>query len=212
MQKIFQTKDLLYRTSGVGGTPYPERVSQSTPTSARTGVVAPGVEACLGGAADCSNAVRQDFGWALAVVFRALVKAANTAASDLPGGQRGFQVLTAVADGGPGTQLALAQQLGVDRTVLTYLLDDLEGAGLIERQPDPADRRARRVVMTAAGRARHDELLARMAQVEEHILAGLSDDERGAFRHALYKSAAAIDDGKTEDLCTVAEAVTGENC
>ena len=39
---------------------------------------------------------------------------------------------------------------------MTYLLDDLEQAGLIERRPEPADRRARRVVATDAGRARRD--------------------------------------------------------
>ena len=35
---------------------------------------------------------------------------------------------------------------------MTYLLDDLEKAGLIERRPDPADRRARRIAATASGR------------------------------------------------------------
>jgi hypothetical protein len=39
-----------------------------------------------------------------------------------------------------GSQLALAQQLGIDRPTTTYLLDDLEGSSLIERHPDPADR------------------------------------------------------------------------
>ena len=31
---------------------------------------------------------------------------------------------------------------------MTYLLDDLEAAGLVERRPDPTDRRARRVAPT----------------------------------------------------------------
>jgi DNA-binding MarR family transcriptional regulator len=196
-------------------------VSQSSPTRAGAGVAVPEADELLvscpdaaskttAGAADCANAVRQDFGWALGMVFRALVKSANAAASNIPGGQRGFQVLTAVTHDGPGTQLALAQQLGVDRTVLTYLLDDLEGAGLIERQPDPADRRARRVVITDAGRARRDQLLARMGQVEQHLLGTLDDAERAAFRHALQKTAAAIDDGQTENLCDVVEDVRSD--
>ena len=35
---------------------------------------------------------------------------------------------------------------------MTYLLDELRGAGLVERRPDPADRRARRVALTDDGR------------------------------------------------------------
>ncbi len=35
---------------------------------------------------------------------------------------------------------------------MTYLLDDLEAAGLIERRPDPSDRRARRLAATPHGR------------------------------------------------------------
>ena len=110
----------------------------------------------------------------------------------MPGGQRGYLVLVAVADGGPGTQLALAQQLGVDRTVMTYLLDDLERAGLIERQPDPADRRARRVVITERGRALHCTLQERMTHVADHILAGLEPAERVSFTSALHRAAAQL--------------------
>ena len=64
---------------------------------------------------------------------------------------RGYQVLASAAQSTVGSQLALAQHLGIDRTVMTYLLDDLEAAGLIERRPDPADRRARRIVATRQG-------------------------------------------------------------
>ena len=102
-------------------------------------------------AAACT--LSNDLGWALGVVFRGYVKATHEALADLPGGPRGYQVLAAAARDEHGSQLALAQHLGVDRTVMTYLLDDLEAAGLIERRPDPADRRARRIVATPDGRS-----------------------------------------------------------
>src|ERR1700728_2824116 len=104
----------------------------------------------------CSGALANDLGWGLGMIFRAYVKAAHAAVADLPGGPRGYQILSAAARGVVGSQLSLAQHLGVDRTVMTYLLDDLEAAGLIERRPDPADRRARHVVITGQG----TELLA----------------------------------------------------
>ena len=157
----------------------------STPSATHPeATAAPGSDPC--------SRVGEDLGWSLGVVFRSLLKEANAAAADVPGGQRGYHVLVAVADGGPGTQLALAQQLGVDRTVMTYLLDDLERAGLIERQPDPADRRARRVVITERGRARHCTLQERMTHVADHVLAGLEPAERITFTSALHRAAAQL--------------------
>src|SRR5579862_4539501 len=100
----------------------------------------------------CDGALSDDLGWALGVVFRSYAKAANSAFCDVPGGPRGYQVLAATARSDPRSQLELASHLGVDRTVMTYLLDDLEKAGLVERRPDPADRRARRIAATEAGR------------------------------------------------------------
>ena len=139
----------------------------------------------------CGGALSDDLGWALGVVFRAYVKAANVAFSELPGGPRGYQVLASAARGKPGSQLELAHHLGVDRTVMTYLLDDLEKAGLIERHPDPRDRRARHIVATASGRERLDYLDRRMQAAELHVLAGLdSEEDRRAFRALLFRLAA----------------------
>jgi DNA-binding MarR family transcriptional regulator len=138
----------------------------------------------------CGGALSDDLGWALGVVFRSYAKAANLAFSELPGGQRGYQVLAAAALGETRSQLELAQHLGVDRTVMTYLLDDLECTGLIERRADPADRRARRVVATAPGRERLDELDRRLRAAEEQVLAGLAaGEDRQAFRYLLRKLA-----------------------
>src|SRR3984957_10852088 len=101
----------------------------------------------------CARALDNDLGWALGVVFRSYAQAARAAFADVPGGPRGYQVLTASSLAEPRSQLELAHHLGVDRTVMTYLLDDLERDGLIERRPDPADRRARRIAVTERGAA-----------------------------------------------------------
>lgn len=139
----------------------------------------------LTGSAACSAALAEDLGWGLGVVLRAYATAAHAAVADLPGGPRGYQVLSAAAHSTVGSQLALAQHLGIDRTVMTYLLDDLETAGLIERRPDPSDRRARHVVATAKGSELLVTLDQRLREAEAHLLAPLDDDEREIFRAQL---------------------------
>jgi DNA-binding MarR family transcriptional regulator len=142
----------------------------------------PGHKDELGSAPGCADALADDLGWGLGMIFRAYVKAAHDAVADLPGGPRGYQVLAAAAQGAVGSQLALAQHLGVDRTVMTYLLDDLESAGLIERRPDPADRRARRIVATEKGNRLLASLDDRLRAAEAHVLAPLETKTRATFR------------------------------
>jgi DNA-binding MarR family transcriptional regulator len=135
--------------------------------------------------AGCDEALADDLGWGLGVVFRAYVKAAHEAVAELPGGPRGYQVLTSAAQSAVGSQLALAQHLGIDRTVMTYLLDDLENAGLIERRPDPADRRARRIVATPHGVDLLVTLDARLRHAEADLLDPLSEEAQRLFRTQL---------------------------
>ena len=143
-----------------------------------------------GGRTRTACTLSNDLGWALGVVFRGYVKATHEALADLPGGPRGYQVLAAAAGDEHGSQLALAQHLGVDRTVMTYLLDDLEAAGLIERRPDPADRRARRIVATPDGRTCLTRLDERLRAAEEQLLSGLdAGQDRQVFRTLLRRLA-----------------------
>jgi MarR family transcriptional regulator for hemolysin len=110
-----------------------------------------------------------------------------------------------------GSQLALAQHLGVDRTVMTYLLDDLEAAGLIERRPDPADRRARRIVATRRGHDTLTRLDQRLCAAEEQLLSGLdADEDRQVFRRLLRRLALHASAGDTvRTPCEAAEEVGG---
>lgn len=145
----------------------------------------------------------QDLGWALGAVFRSYLKAATAVMAELPGGPRSYQVLSAAAHDQPGTQLALAARLGVDRTVMTYLIDALEEVKLVTREPDPADRRARRIVLTKRGAKLLAELDRRLGDVEAHVLSALEPDERTTFRALLERVASradALDPGSPCDL------------
>ena len=88
----------------------------------------------------------------------------------------------------------LATLLVVDPPNLTTVVDDLERAGLVERQPHPTDRRVKVVVATPEGAAlahRADEILARppaalgalpLHELESlvRILARVSEDQQPA--------------------------------
>ena len=93
----------------------------------------------------------------------------------------------AAIEGAPQTQLALAQSGRLDKSTMVVAVDALEEEGLVERRPDPKDRRARIVVPTDAGR----ELLARaegvVLGVEDDVLADLSAEELRVLRGLLTR-------------------------
>ena len=137
-----------------------------------------------------SSALDDDLGFTLGVIFRAYLKAANAVVREIPGGPRGYQILVAAIQQQADGQGALAQRLGVDRTVMTYLIDDLEAAGLVERRADPIDRRSRHIVATAQGQRLGADIEQRLQAVEDHVLGALSTAERATFRELLQRLAA----------------------
>ncbi|MBN0041808.1 winged helix-turn-helix transcriptional regulator [Cellulosimicrobium cellulans] len=148
----------------------------------------------------------EDLGWHLGVLLRAYRATVEQALDDVPHGARGYQVLVTVAQGDHPTQLALAEHHGIDRTVMTYLVDDLVAAGLVERRQNPADRRARRVVATSEGRRRLAAWATAVHDAEEELLGMLSPGERSIFRTLMRRVACDLRDvDATTDPCTVAE-------
>ncbi|WP_410673828.1 MarR family winged helix-turn-helix transcriptional regulator [Amycolatopsis sp. cmx-4-68] len=96
-----------------------------------------------------------------------------------------YVVLSALSPGAAPSQLVLAQQIHYDKTRLIALLDELVTEGLVSREPDPADRRARTVRLTPAGSRRLAAVRAAIRAVEERKLAGLGAEERRVLRSAL---------------------------
>ncbi|MDA0179962.1 MarR family transcriptional regulator [Solirubrobacter phytolaccae] len=100
-----------------------------------------------------------------------------------------YVALSLLARGSTPTQLALAESMGYDKTRLIKILDGLEADGLVAREPDPSDRRARVVSLTAAGRAKHAAIQADIHAMEDEVLASLSATERATLYAVLPRLA-----------------------
>jgi len=87
------------------------------------------------------------------------------------------------------TQLELAEAIGYDKTRLIALLDDLEHRGLIERKPDPVDRRARTVQLTPRGDELRTSARNDIRAMEDGLLSKLSVAEQDTLRSVLPKLA-----------------------
>jgi DNA-binding MarR family transcriptional regulator len=96
----------------------------------------------------------------------------------------GYIVLSALNDAPESTQGALSTRIGADKTRIIPVLDELQQAGLIARVPDPADRRARILSITPAGRQARDGTQREIQRNEERLLARLTSAERQAFLRA----------------------------
>ena len=75
------------------------------------------------------------------------------------------------------SQRALAEHLCIEGPTMTRHLDRLEAGGLIERRPDPLDRRNTLVYSTPEGKAMLHRLTSVMEKAQEDVLAGLTAGE-----------------------------------
>lgn len=87
-------------------------------------------------------------------------------------GQFGVLVLIGANPGLP--QIALAQAVGSNRSLMVRTIDRLEAANLVRREAAPKDRRSHAIVVTPAGRAMIDRLKADVRAHEDRV-AGVLD-------------------------------------
>jgi DNA-binding MarR family transcriptional regulator len=96
-----------------------------------------------------------------------------------------YVVLTALATGPMRTQAALAKAIGADKTRIIGVLDDLQERELIQRRPDPADRRVHLLALTPAGERIRATAQAAIRTREEELLTRLPAADRRAFVRGL---------------------------
>lgn len=130
-----------------------------------------------------------DISFLLARANALSVAAANAALAEEGLKVRSFSVLAlAVRDARP-TQRELSEFLRLDPSQVVALVDELEARGLVERQPDPADRRANVVVATPQGREVHARAAAATEAAERALHGDLSEADRRTLGDLLSRIA-----------------------
>jgi MarR family transcriptional regulator, transcriptional regulator for hemolysin len=75
-------------------------------------------------------------------------------------------------------QQEIGAEMGIDRSTMVVLIDELEAKRLAKRRPHPSDRRAREVAITKTGRQVLERARSLALQVEGEVLRGLTVEER----------------------------------
>jgi MarR family transcriptional regulator for hemolysin len=122
--------------------------------------------------------------WLLSRASHALTTELTRAMEDLGLSPRAHAVLSAAVTG-DHTQTELARMVGLDKTTMVVTMDELEAAGLAERRPAPADRRARVIAVTAAGRRKLKQAEQIGERIRDDVLSALPEEDRETFLDAL---------------------------
>ncbi len=88
---------------------------------------------------------------------------------------------------GPQAQITLSQKVGLDRTSVMNTIDRLEERGLVERQPNPTDRRKHSVMLTSGGLELLNQTRGELKQAVNTFLNPLSGDEQALLRTLLLR-------------------------
>lgn len=96
-------------------------------------------------------------------------------------------VMAAVLEQPGCGQRQLANSMGVDAVNFGQMIDFLEQKGLIRRQIDPNDRRARQLYVTRRGTDLRRRLRPSLLSAQERLLAPLSKAERTALLNMLVR-------------------------
>jgi MarR family transcriptional regulator, transcriptional regulator for hemolysin len=89
-----------------------------------------------------------------------------------------FGLLNVIGAREGAIQQELGAAMGIDRSTMVTLIDQLESAGLAKRRPSVTDRRAREVAITPKGSRLLQRARRMISQVEDEVLAGLTAAER----------------------------------
>ncbi|MGV6872616.1 MarR family winged helix-turn-helix transcriptional regulator [Pseudochelatococcus sp. B33] len=138
--------------------------------------------------------------WAARLFARAIdrkLRAAGLSSGQLP-------VFFALGNGEALPQKALARAAAIEQPTMAATLSRMERDGLIERRPDPEDRRSALISLTPAAMEKVQAVREAIASVNAAALADLGEAERNAYLAALRTIIAALDalpdngDAKTE--------------
>jgi MarR family transcriptional regulator, transcriptional regulator for hemolysin len=131
-----------------------------------------------------------DLSFLLAHTSHVLTTRMTAALAEIGLTPRSFCVLMHAAPG-EQTQIELAGLVDLDKTTMVVTVDELEAAGYALRVPSPADRRARLVTLTDAGR----EIVAAGRKIVDRVHGEVLESLPSARRSVFLDSLASLADG-----------------
>ena len=127
----------------------------------------------------------REMSWELAETSRMLRRGFDRRAASLGTTSAQWRVMFRLGREPGLKQVELAERLDVEPITAGRIIDRLQESGLVERRPDPVDRRAWRLFLTS----RAASVIERLKLVAEDILSaaleGVSPEELAAFRSTL---------------------------
>ena len=132
-------------------------------------------------------AVTQRLGYLLKHAQLRLAELAEPLYAPLGVTGRQLALLTLFGEGPAQSQQDGAARLGVDRTTMVALVDELEAKGLVRREVAPGDRRKRLVVLTPEGERVREAGAEVTRKAEALLLEPLSAEDADRLRTALHQ-------------------------
>lgn len=123
-----------------------------------------------------------------------IVRLAHTMSSELDGKLRPYGVtlsqwtlLKQVWQQEGRSQVELQEMLGLEAATITGLIQRMTNLGLVQRQPDPNDKRVQRVYLTERGRELRG-VTAPLEEVNARAMQGFTTDEQEFFIRLLKRA------------------------
>lgn len=98
-----------------------------------------------------------------------------------------FAILNALIDGPGEDQVTLAAKVAFDAATFGSVIGRLEAKGWVRREPDPADRRRKRLWVTRQGEEAARQMRRSVVRVQRRILGPLDPQERETLLALLTK-------------------------
>ena len=93
----------------------------------------------------------------------------------------------------------LGRRAGLEPSTMTGLLDRMERDGLVERRPDPADRRVLKIFLTAAGAGSRETVVRIVDETLTGVFSGIDADEIEALKGLMRKVLTNIREEKDDE-------------
>ena len=138
---------------------------------------------------DLTDVLARETGFLLSYVAQMGQLALDKSLEPLDIDARQLGVLILIGESEHRSQIAISQNMGLDRSHVVRLVDDLEDLNYVRREKDAADRRYYKLVLTEVGEAVLKEARLRSKHAEDDTYSCLSEAERETLNSLLREVA-----------------------